>query len=470
MKQFDERLKIEVATEDFFKRVKNTSVIVEPSKDPNETAVFRSALFPNELQRDFPELKTMEDVFAKTLNDYPDNPFLGTRYPSRVNGSIVWSDYQFKTFKQFHQDRTQFGAGVMHLYKKIVANPLDHWFMGIFSINRYEWVCSEMGLGCYGIPSVALYDTLGKDAAQFILNHAEVPVCCASMDNVPALLELANQCPILKVVVVFEPLLEDKQGLDVLKKWGKQVGIHVVGFKECIEIGKQYPLPFATVKPSDIIALQYTSGTTGNPKGALLTHENVVSNIRAIIGKLPLEAKDINADCFISYLPLAHIMERCAIAGCILSAVRTGFFRGDISMLIEDIQALKPTVFVTVPRLLNRVYDKILQQALHAGGLKSKLFQKALDAKLYYLKEQGIIEHSIYDRLVFRKVRAALGGRVRCIITGSAPISPQILSFFRVCFSCHVLEGYGQTESTGGVTLSYPFDYSDGNVGAVSSK
>ena len=132
---------------------------------------------------------------------------------------------------------------------------------------------------------------------------------------------------------------------------------------------------------------------------------------------------------------------------------------------MEDIAALRPTVFASVPRLLNRIYDKILQGALESGSaVKAGLFRTALETKTQNLK-QGKLTHPIWDRIVFGKIKALLGGRVRVIISGSAPLSPEVMSFLRAAFGVEVLEGYGATETTAGLTITWGGDYTAGHVG-----
>ena len=136
-------------------------------------------------------------------------------------------------------------------------------------------------------------------------------------------------------------------------------------------------------------------------------------------------------------------------------------------LLIEDIQNLKPTVFISVPRLLNRIYDKITNQVASSSTIKKQLFQTALASKLANLENGKHLTHMFWDQLVFGKIQAVLGGRVRCIITASAPISSYVLSFLRVVFGCEVLEAYGQTECCGGFSMTVIGDYSKGHVGPV---
>ncbi|MEY5045838.1 MAG: hypothetical protein RL713_1063, partial [Bacteroidota bacterium] len=458
-------LGVPVFDDDEMKKFKFKAVPIGSAQSEMETPIYRCAALPHEIVKDFPKLKTIQDIFENSAHVHKDRPFLGTRYPSIHNGNVCWSDYQYKTFGQANEDRLNFGSGLMNLYNKHVVDKHDQWFFAIFSINRYEWIISELGAGAFSIPNVALYDTLGAETSEFILNHAEVPVLATSIDKVPLVLELAPKCPNLKVVVVFESLFKDQPSpLPILKKWGAQIGITVVSFQETLDLGKKHQLPTRLPKGDDLLCLSYTSGTTGNPKGAMLSHTNLVSTLRAASFTVTLAPEDVH----ISYLPLAHIFERVMIANMIMVGASVGFFRGDVQLLIEDIGVLKPTFFASVPRLLNRVYDKIIQGALHSGSaVKAALFTKAVDAKLYYLNHDGILTHSVWDRLVFNKVKQVLGGRLKMILTASAPISANVLNFLRIACGCQVIEAYGQTESCGGLTITWPNDFTSNVVGAI---
>lgn len=168
----------------------------------------------------------------------------------------------------------------------------------------------------------------------------------------------------------------------------------------------------------------------------------------------------------ISYLPLAHMYERLAQAMCFLNGVKIGFFRGDVKLLLDDIQELKPTIFPSVPRLLTRVYDKVMAQ-VSQSKLKSWLFNRALTSKEADLKKGIIRGDTIWDRTVFKRIKMALGGNVRLIVTGAAPLSAKVMTFLRCTMGvCCVVEGYGQTESTAAATITFPKDTSVGHVGA----
>jgi len=168
----------------------------------------------------------------------------------------------------------------------------------------------------------------------------------------------------------------------------------------------------------------------------------------------------------LSYLPLAHIFERLVQAALFMLGASIGFYQGNTLELTDDLTALRPTLFPSVPRLYNKIYDKIMAGA-QAGGIKTFLFNRAFAAKEYYLDHHNTVHHSVWDRLVFSKVAARVGlDRVRVLLTGSAPIAGHVLKFMRIAFSATLCEGYGQTECSAAATLTDPGDQASlGHVG-----
>jgi long-chain acyl-CoA synthetase len=148
----------------------------------------------------------------------------------------------------------------------------------------------------------------------------------------------------------------------------------------------------------------------------------------------------------------------------IAGSTRIGYFQGDTLKLMDDIAVLQPTVFVSVPRLFNRIYDKVIAGVKAKGGLASFLFNRAYSAKKENLK-YGITEHAAWDKLVFGAIRARLGGKVKHIVSASAPISPDVMDFLRICFNADVYEGYGQTEQAAGLSMTCRGDMTPGQVG-----
>lgn len=249
----------------------------------------------------------------------------------------------------------------------------------------------------------------------------------------------------------------------------EKAGIKIFTFSEIISKGKEVAATNAQLpeaKPEDVYMLSYTSGTTGDPKGVMLVHKSVMIGTKAANSRLECGSSPLNdSDTHISYLPLAHVFEQLLQGLVYQYGMACGFFGGNVMKLTEDIGILKPTFFASVPRLFNKFYDKINAKLNEATGAKGWLVQKALAAKLYYLKEGQGFHHKLYDALIFSKIKAFLGGNVRLMLTGSAPISGDVLDFLKVVFSCPLCEGYGMTESGGGSTITFADDPQTGIVG-----
>jgi len=193
----------------------------------------------------------------------------------------------------------------------------------------------------------------------------------------------------------------------------------------------------------------------------MMTHKMNVATAAAINLVVPFN----ESDSHMSFLPYAHSMEQCLTATFIQQGVKIFYYSGDVLKLLEDVAVAKPTVFVGVPRLLNKLYAKINSNVQAAGGSKEKLFRSAIESKIANLKATCSYTSGFYDAIVFKKIRAILGGNVRVMITGSAPIAKEVMDFLKVAFSCPIIEGYGQTEVCGGATVTMALDPNAGKVG-----
>ncbi|KAG5638150.1 hypothetical protein H0H81_001535 [Sphagnurus paluster] len=228
------------------------------------------------------------------------------------------------------------------------------------------------------------------------------------------------------------------------------------------EYGKANLAEPIRAKPETMASICYTSGTTNNPKGVVLTHANFALSVHSNLYGLELPEDAI----IMSYLPLAHIYERVCELCVIAVSGKIGYFTGDPLRLLEDAQLLKPNFFPSVPRVLNRIF-----QAAMAGGnvpgLKGNLFRKAIQVKLDRLHTTGDPTHFFWDKLVFRKIQAVLGGQIKLMSSGSAPISPEVMDFLKIAFACEVTEGqYGMTENCATCAKTWPNDpTSSGTVG-----
>ncbi|KAM6954221.1 long-chain-fatty-acid--CoA ligase 1 [Aplochiton taeniatus] len=411
----------------------------------------RSALLKDDTLLEFyyEDTRTAFDMFQRGVRIAGNGPCLGFRTPGQP--------YQWISYTEVADQAQVLGSGL--LAKGCLPNPRQ--FVGIFAQNRPEWIISELACYTFSMAVVPLYDTLGVEAMVHILNLAEISlVICDRVEKVEALLENKEKgvTPTLSSLVLFNECSA------ALVERGENCGVEILQLAQLMDLGRQNlkdPIP---PQPDDLAVVCFTSGTTGKPKGAMITHGNIASNTSSVIkileGSFVIRQEDVS----ISYLPLAHMFERMIQVSMFCHGARVGFYQGDISLLMDDIKTLKPTFFPVVPRLLNRIYDKILGSV--TSPLRRVVLHYAVRRKQAELSSGVVRNNSLWDRLVFNKIQASLGGNLRFILTASAPISPTVLSFLRATLGCLIFEGYGQTECTAGCTFSMPGDWSAGHVGA----
>uniref|UniRef100_A0A665WIT1 Arachidonate--CoA ligase n=1 Tax=Echeneis naucrates TaxID=173247 RepID=A0A665WIT1_ECHNA len=382
------------------------------------------------------DARTMYEVFQRGLHISGDGPCLGSRLP---NQPYKWLSYREVTARAEH-----LGSGMLHQG----CQPNPNQFIGVFAQNRPEWIISELACYTYSMVVVPLYDTLGPDAIRFIINTADIStVICDKVEKAQVLLDNVErkETPGLRRIVLMDAFDS------ALMERGKDCSVHVQAIQE---------ENFTSL----ICFVCFLSAHTGNPKGVMLTHGNVVADFSGFLKVTDKVIFPNQDDCLISFLPLAHMFERLIESVVYCHGGRIGFYQGDIRLLPDDMKALRPTIFPVVPRLLNRMYDKIFSQA--NSPLKRWLLNFAAKRKGAEVSSGIIRSDSIWDKIFFSKIQASLGGRLRMIITGAAPTSPSVLGFLRAALGCQVYEAYGQTECTAGCTFTTPGDWTPGHVGA----
>lgn len=396
----------------------------------------------------YEDAKTMYECFHRGLRESKNGPCLGSRKPKQP--------YEWLSYSEVIERAENLGSAFLHKGHSNSGDP----YIGIFSQNRPEWTIAELACYTYSLISVPLYDTLGTEAISYILDKTCIStVVCDVPEKAGLLLECVSGLQhSVKTLILMADVDAD------LQSRAQQCGINIISLTDAENMGRthrQQPVP---PQPDDLAVICFTSGTTGNPKGAMLTHRNIVSNVSAFIhvtkSTCPLSLRDSH----ISYLPLAHMFERVVQGVVLVHGARIGYFQGDIRVLMDDLIALKPTIFPVVPRLLNRMFDKIYGQA--NTPLKRHVLEFAFRRKEAEIKSGIMRRDSVWDKIIFKKVQASVGGCVRMMVTGAAPISEPVLTFLRAALGCQFYEGYGQTECTAGSTTTLPGDWTAGHVGA----
>jgi long-chain acyl-CoA synthetase len=215
----------------------------------------------------------------------------------------------------------------------------------------------DAAVHAYGMTTVPLYDTLGPDTVKYIANHAELAAICCSPEALPAVLEVLPGAPSVKLVVVYAGRPHAR-----LPAPPPGAAARLLTLDRLRALGARHPAPHRPPRPRDVALLNYTSGTTGAPKGAVLSHAALVANAAGAAAVTAALFAPGAGTRHISYLPLAHIYERFNVTMQTYLGGAIGFYRGDVLALLEDVEALRPTAFASVPRLYNRIYDRVLAQ------------------------------------------------------------------------------------------------------------
>lgn len=316
---------------------------------------------------------------------------------------------------------------------------------------------------------MSIYDVLAEDATEYIINHAELSCVVTSLPHIPTLLQLKPKIPGLKIIISLDPIDGGEEPgqskRDILNAIAAGEDVTIYTIDEVEALGASLNRPYNPPAPSDIVTINYTSGTTGPPKGVVLTHKNAVAAASSAISM----ADQGPNDTIISYLPLAHIYERMMEQATLWVGGRIGFFHGVVQELVDDMKILKPTAFVSVPRLYTRFGNVIRAATVEQPGFKGALSRHIMAVKTANLENNGTTKHALYDRIWGRKVAAALGlENAKLLISGSAPLDPTLHSFLRLVFGTDAVQGYGLTETYAVSASQYTNDVTTGNCGRIA--
>jgi long-chain acyl-CoA synthetase len=337
--------------------------------------------------------------------------------------------------------------------------------VAIFSENRPEWAIADYACLTASLTDVPLYPNLPPEQAAYIIRDSgAVAIFVSDAAQAAKIAVVRAKCPTLRHVITFAA--DRHAGADLTLAELEAKGAMV----DTEERRAGYKARASRVKPDDVATLIYTSGTTGDPKGVMLTHDNLWSNVMASAVQVPF---DTNSDVGLSFLPLSHIFERMSghylmfHVGCSIA------YAESIDTVPTDMQTVRPTLVLSVPRLYEKMYARVLENALSGGAVKQRIFfwargvaERWADVTLAGGKPKGLLamQYKLAQKLVFSKLKARTGGRLRYFVSGGAPLAPEINKFFYAA-GLVILEGYGLTETSPVISVNTPAAFRIGTVG-----
>ncbi|XP_065585694.1 long-chain-fatty-acid--CoA ligase 4 [Cyrtonyx montezumae] len=417
-----------------------------------------------------PGADTLDKLFDHALAKFGKKDCLGTREilseenEMQPNGKVfkklILGTYRWLSYEEVNQKVNRLGSGLMALGLTPKSTVV------IFCETRAEWMIAALACFKYNFPLVTLYATLGEEAVTYGLNECEASYLITSAELLESKLKATlPQISCLKHIIYVDNKTINKS------EYPENVEIHSMQTVE--ELGAKPEN--ASIQPSrpvpiDLALVMYTSGSTGRPKGVMMQHKNLIAGMTGQCERIPgLGPKDT----YIGYLPLAHVLELTAEISCITYGCRIGYSSpltlSDQSSKIKkgskgDCTVLKPTLMAAVPEIMDRIYKNVMSKVQEMNYIQRTLFKIGYDYKLEQIKRG--YDAPLCNVLLFKKVKALLGGNIRMMLSGGAPLSPQTQRFMNICFCCPVGQGYGLTETCGAGTITEVADYSTGRVGA----
>ena len=393
--------------------------------------------------------ETLVRMFRDRVKRYGDRVCL------RHKAEGAWRDI---SWKEFGERVDAFAMGLISLELE------PGQCVSVLSTTRPEWAVADLGILSARGRTVGIYPSNPPKDVEYLLSHSEAAVVVVeNPDQLEKVLSVRERLPALRKIVVIEGLAdtseEDLFSLDAFLELGRS---------RAEKLRDELEARVAAARPDEIATCIYTSGTTGPPKGALITHGNVLFNIEATKDRVPLA----DGDEYISFLPLAHLLERFIFYATLFHGVTINYAES-FERLGANLLEIRPTALIGVPRVYEKIYDRVVGAAEAAGALKGALFRWAVSVGRKYAvlttEKQPVpaglrMRRALADRLVFSKMRERVGGRIKWLGSGGAPLSRSIAEFFHAA-GLPIFEAYGLTESSAPATCHAMDDYRFGTVG-----
>uniref|UniRef100_A0A673YEW0 long-chain-fatty-acid--CoA ligase n=1 Tax=Salmo trutta TaxID=8032 RepID=A0A673YEW0_SALTR len=373
---------------------------------------------------------------------------------------LILGEYRWLSYDEVDQIISHLGSGLAALGQQPKST------IAIFCETRAEWMITAQACFRRNFPLVTLYATLGEEAVAYGLNECGATHLITSAELLET--KLKNVLPDMRNLkhVIY---VDNKS----ISRTGYPEGIQIYSMQAVQELGAKpdnLSVEVQRPQPTDLAVVMYTSGSTGRPKGVMIIHSNLIAGMTGQCERIPgLGPKDT----YIGYLPLAHVLEMTAEISCMTYGCRIGYSSpqtlSDQSTKIKkgskgDCSVLRPTLMAAVPEIMDRIYKNVMNKVQEMSYVQRTLFKLGYNYKLEQIK-MGY-DAPLCNMLLFKKVKALLGGNIRMMLSGGAPLSSATQRFMNICFCCPVGQGYGLTETCGAGTITEVADYSTGRVGA----
>lgn len=453
------------------RRALSRRIKAKPISSDDTQITYRSVDPPREIHLKMVQAKidTLEKMLKYMKDAHAEKKCLGTRQvlseedEVQANGKVFkkykMGEYTWRNFTETEQEACNFGQGI----RKLGVKPKDN--VVIFSETRAEWMIAAHGLFKHSCTIVTIYATLGDEGIIHGVNETEVSVIITSHELMPKLRGVLDKIPKVTTIIYFEDQLQktDTKGFERLK---------TVSYSQIIDLGVKNKVETVPPSTNDTAIIMYTSGSTGIPKGVLISHGNCIATLKCFCDIVEIQPTDV----LLGFLPLAHVFELLAESVCLLTGVPIGY--SNPNTLIDsstkimkgsrgDAGILRPTCITAVPLILDRICKGITDKINKGSPLQKAIFRYCYDYKCRWHRRG--FKTPILDFIIFKKITKLLGGRMRLMISGGAPLSAETHEQIRTCLCVDVTQGYGLTETTAAACVMEKHDMTYGRTGAPSS-